>query len=122
MATKAVQNTQETVQENTVEEAVETVNETEAAIGEDSVTQGVAVTQEDVQQEVVQESVKPVFEYVRVDTFLPVPLEVGKQAYVRVLGEHDTKEMISTVPVFTQPVIAITEDGFETDDAIYKEI
>lgn len=118
MATKA--------QTNNVEQAVETVKETEAAVGQESVTveDAPVVDSEAVQQTdvVVSDYVKPTFEFVRVDAFLPVEIVVGQPAYIRVLGEFDTKDMVSTVPVFTQPVTAITDSGFETDDAIYVEV
>lgn len=126
-------------QTNNVEQAVETVKETEAAVGQDSVTiadNTIAdntvedamvvdvVDSEPVQQTdvVVSDYVKPTFEFVRVDAFLSVEIVVGQPAYIRVLGEFDTKDMVSTVPVFTQLVTAITDNGFETDDAVYVEV
>lgn len=112
MATKA--------QTNNVEQAVEVVKETEAAVGQDGVTIADNPVAEDAP--VVNEYVKPIFEFVCVDAFLPVEIVVGQPAYIRVLGEFDIKDMVSTVPVFTQPVTAITDEGFETGDAIYVEV
>ena len=118
MATKA--------QTTNVEQAVQVVKETEAAVGQDNVTIADApiVDSESVEQSgaAVNEYVKPIFQFVCVDAFLPVEIVVGQPAYVRVLGEFDTKDMVSTVPVLTQPVTAITDEGFETDDAIYVEV
>ena len=89
-------------------------------VAEDNNTKDEVVSQEDVV--VALREAKPVLEYVTVDSFLPVEIEVGKKAYVKVLGEFDTKELQSTVPVFTQEVIALLDDGFETDNAFYKEV
>lgn len=79
-----------------------------------------AVRQLDVVQAL--QKAKPVLEYVQVKSFLPLDIEVGKRAYVKVLGEFDTLELQSTIPVFTEEVINILEDGFETTNAYYKEV